>query len=92
MRPEDTEMIANICSLERMEAAINEFQPFKAPGPDELYPVQLQKGRNLLKGYYRVVFKACPRHSYVPLAWQEARLAVRYDTVRRYGTVRLNFC
>ena len=25
MRPEDTEMIANICSFERMEAAINEF-------------------------------------------------------------------
>ena len=24
MRPEDTEMIANICSFERMEAAINE--------------------------------------------------------------------
>ena len=39
MRPEDTEMIANICSYERMEAAINEFQPFKAPGPDGLYPV-----------------------------------------------------
>ena len=33
MRPEDTEMVANICSFERMEAAINEFQPFKAPGP-----------------------------------------------------------
>ena len=31
VRPEDTEMIASICSLERMEAAINEFQPFKAP-------------------------------------------------------------
>ena len=25
MRPEDTEMIANICSFEHMEAAINEF-------------------------------------------------------------------
>ena len=25
MRPEDTEMIANICSFERMEAAINKF-------------------------------------------------------------------
>ena len=44
MRPEDTEMNAGICSFERMEAAINEFQPFKAPGPDGLYPVLLQKG------------------------------------------------
>ena len=46
IRPDDTEMIANICSFERMEAAINEFQPFKAPGPDGLYPVLLQKGWN----------------------------------------------
>ena len=50
-RPEDTEMIANICSFLRMEAAIQEFQPFKAPGPDGLYPVPLQKGRNQLKRY-----------------------------------------
>ena len=37
IRPDDTEMIANICSFEPTEAAINEFQPFKAPGPDGLY-------------------------------------------------------
>ena len=58
IRPEDTEMIANICSFERIEAAINEFQPFKAPGPDGLYPVLLQKGWNQLKGYYHVIFQA----------------------------------
>ena len=44
VRPEDTEMIANIPSIELMEAAVNEFQPFKAPGPDGLYLVLLQKG------------------------------------------------
>ena len=44
MRPIDTEMITNMCSFERMGAAINEFQPFKAPGPDGLYPILLQKG------------------------------------------------
>ena len=47
MRPEDTEMLANICLLEHMEAAINKFQPFKAPGPDGLDPVLLQKSRSL---------------------------------------------
>ena len=71
MRPDDTEMIANICSFEHMEAAINEFQPFKAPGPDGLYPVLLQRGSNQLKGYEHVIFQACLRHSYVPLAWKE---------------------
>ena len=44
MRPEYTEMIANMCSFQRMEAAINEFQPFKAPGLDGLFPVLLRKG------------------------------------------------
>ena len=60
-----------ICSFERKEAAINEFQPFKPPGPDGLYPVLLQKGWNQLKGYYCVIFQACLRHSYVPSAWKE---------------------
>ena len=71
MRPEDTEMIANICSFECMEAAFNKFQPLKAQGPDGLYPVLLQKGWNQLKGYYHVIFQACLRHSYVPSAWKE---------------------
>ena len=66
MRPEDTEMIASIRSFEGMEAAINEFQPFKAPRPDGLYPVLLQKGYNQLKGYY-----PCLRHSNVTSAWKE---------------------
>ena len=46
MGHEDPEMIANICSFERMEAAINEFQPFKASGPDGHYLVLLLKGWN----------------------------------------------
>ena len=53
-----------------MEAAINEFQPFKAPGPDGLCPVLLQNGWIQLKGYYHVIFQACLRHSYVPSAWK----------------------
>ena len=62
-------MIANICSFERIEVAINKFQPLKAQGPDGLYPVLLQKGWNKQKGYYHVLFRVCLRHSYVPLAW-----------------------
>ena len=54
-----------------MEAAINQFQPFKAPRPDGLYPVLLQKGCNQLKRYYHVIFLACLRHSYVPSAWKK---------------------
>ena len=66
MGPEDTEMIANICSFECMEAANNQFQPFKAPGPNELNPVLLQNGWNQLKKYFHAIFQASLRHSYVP--------------------------
>ena len=71
MRSEDTKMIANIFSLERMKAAIYNFQSFKASGPHRLYSVLLQKGWNQLKGYYHVDFQACRRHSFGPLAWKE---------------------
>ena len=54
-----------------MEAAINEFQPFKAAGPDGLYPVLLQKGWNQMKGHYLVVVQACQRHRYVLMTWKE---------------------
>ena len=71
MRPEDTKMIANICLFKSIEAAINESQPFKAPVPDELYFVLLQKGWNQVKGYYQIIFQACLRHRYVPSARKE---------------------
>ena len=60
MRPEDTEMMANTCSFERMEAATNEFQPFKAPGPYMVYPVLLQKGWKQLKGLLPCHFSSMP--------------------------------
>ena len=46
IRPEDTDVIANISSFERTEAATKKFQPFKAPGPNELYPLLLRNSWN----------------------------------------------
>ena len=60
MIPEDTEMIANICSFEHMEAAVNDFQPFKAPGPDRLYHVLLQKGWKLPERILPCHFSSMP--------------------------------
>ena len=68
INPRGKDLLAYCASA---EADINEFQPFKASGPDGLYPVLLQKGWNQLKGYYHVIFQACLRHSNVPLAWKE---------------------
>ena len=45
----DDEIVNFICSPEKMERAINEFLPFKTPGPDSIYPVLLQKGWNSIR-------------------------------------------
>ena len=47
----DDEIVSSIFSLEKMERAISEFQPFKAPGPDGIYPVLLKKAGIVLKIY-----------------------------------------
>jgi len=69
MLPSENEiLVATICSTERMEAVINEFQPYKALGPDGIYPVLLQKDWSSIKRLYKVLFQACLRYSYVPKA------------------------
>ena len=84
-------MIASISSFERMEAAINKFQPLKAPVPDGLYPVLLQNGWNQLKGYNHVIFQACLRHSYC-MCHQHERKAQIYFSLnpKRKAILKLN--
>ena len=65
------EIVNSICSLEKMEKAINEFQLFKAPGPDGIYPALLQKGWNCIKNIYQTIFLTCLKYGYVPKAWKE---------------------
>ena len=51
----DDEIVSSICSLKKMERAINEFLPFKTPGTDGIYPVLLQKGWNSIRNIYQNV-------------------------------------
>ena len=69
--PMHDEIVSSICSLEKMERAINEFLPFKAPGPDGIYPVLLQKGWNSIRNIYQTIFQMCLKYSYVPKVWKE---------------------
>ena len=65
----DDEIVNSICSLEKVERAINEFLPSKTPGPDGIYPVLLRKGRNNIRNIYQNIFQTCLKYSYVPKAW-----------------------
>ena len=69
--PTHDEIVSSICSLEKMERAINEFMPFKTPGPDCIYPVLLQKGWNSIRNIYQTIFQMCLKYSYVPKVWKK---------------------
>ena len=53
----DDEIVSSIFSLE--------FQPFTAPGPDDIYPVLLQKGWNSIKNLYQIIFQTCLKYSFM---------------------------
>ena len=44
------EIVKSICSLDKMERAINEFLPFKTLGPDGIYSVLLSYKKTGRKG------------------------------------------
>ena len=65
------EIVSSICSLEKMERAINEFLPFTTLGPDGIYLVLPQKGWNSIRNIYQTIFQMCSKCSYVPKVWKE---------------------
>ena len=57
-----------------MERAVRQFDPFKSPGPDGVYPIMLQKVVNTpIWSRYRRLFKASLRTGYIPSKWREGR-------------------
>ncbi|CAG7818450.1 unnamed protein product [Allacma fusca] len=53
---------------------LDSFRPLKAPGPNGIYPAQLQPGRILLADYLPAIYWACLQLGYVPNRWREARV------------------
>ena len=51
--PTHDEIVSSICSLEKMERAINEFLPFTTPRPDGIDLVLLQKSWNSIRNIYQ---------------------------------------
>ena len=66
-----------IVTLEKLRWAlwaISNFEPYKAPGSDGIYPVLLQKDMSVLSLPLCKLMKACLAMGYVPNCWQDARV------------------
>jgi ribonuclease HI len=68
----ETELIDKIVTLEGIRKAVFSFSPYKAPGPDGIQPILLQKGIWAIENHLCGLFKACLMMGYVPKEWQES--------------------
>jgi hypothetical protein len=89
-------LVEAIVTKRKVIEAINGFEPNKAPGPDGVSPVLLQKGGKALTDELVKLFRGCLAMGYVPRAWRESRIAFlpkpgkeRYDMVSSFRPVSL---
>lgn len=66
--------INNIVNYNRVKWAINSFEKYKSPGLDNIYPVMLQKGWEILGEHIVNIYKACLKLSYVPDEWKKVKV------------------
>ena len=58
----------------RLEAALLSFSPYKASGPDNIKPILLQKGLQMLKGPITAIYRACLTYGHVPTLWRKTNV------------------
>jgi hypothetical protein len=54
--------------------ALFSFQPYKSPGIDEIMPVMLQQGFELLVGKFMMLLRASLALGYIPMSWRHIRV------------------
>ena len=70
----DHELAKEIVTEGATAWAINEFEPYKAAGPDGVFPALLQKGAEIVNKHLGRMFTASVTLGYVPKAWRAARV------------------
>lgn len=79
-----------------VKEAIKGFSPFKASGPDGIFPALLQKEADHISTHLAGIFTACLKFAYTPKAWQDARVVfipkpgkASYATPKAYRPISL---
>ena len=69
----DSEKLTIVTERE-IERSITSFKPFKAPGPDGIYPAMLQQGIEILKPTLLCIYSASLELGYIPEGWRKCRV------------------
>ena len=60
-----------IIARDRVKWAISSFEPFKSPGPDDIFPALLQNAGDILYEYLVDMYKNCLRWCNTPDCWND---------------------
>jgi len=72
----DDQSIDNISNPDRIKWAIYSFKPFKSPGPDGLFPAQLQRILDISLPWLTVIFHGCLALNHIPTRWLDVKVIV----------------
>jgi hypothetical protein len=62
-----------IITESKIKWAINEFQPYKSPGSDGIYPIMLQKSNDIIEENLYNILRACIAYGYIPKEWRVSK-------------------
>ncbi len=66
--------IARTVTPNRVHWAVADTDPYKAPGPDGIYPIFLHRGIGILNPFLVVLYQSSLALGYIPKAWQAVRV------------------
>ncbi len=72
----DWYMAWQVVTEDKVRWAVNSFVPYKAPGPDGIYPICLQKGLDLIIKYLIKVYRGSIAMGHIPKSWDDARVVL----------------
>ena len=70
----DNNQITNISNINKIEWAVKSFQPFKSPGPDGIFPAQLQNSLEYIMPWLDAMFYGCLSINHIPTKWRETKV------------------
>ena len=71
---DDSVNISEIVKKEKVEWAVNSFDPYKSGGKDGIIPAMIQKASGSVVPWLVILFKSCLLENYIPKAWREVRV------------------
>ena len=67
-------LYSEVITVDKVQAALEKFHPYKAPGPDGIKAIAYKHFPNIVIHFLYVIYLACVKLHYTPQLWQQAKV------------------